>query len=110
MSPASVSCLLPLVVFPFPLPHFLGAVSGKGNNCACFTQTLQYSHRGINRLPPPACICWALESRVLPMGRVKLSKVFPVVLAEEGGLRGPTQDAGGECAEQSDIRLCKFKS
>ena len=45
------------------------------------------------------------------MGRVELSKVFPVVLAgEEGGLRGPTQDAGGECAEQSDIRLCKFKS
>lgn len=86
MSPASVSCLLPLVVFPYPLPHFLGALSGKGNNCACFTQTLQYSHRGINRLPPPACICWALESRVLPMGRVELSKVFPVVLAGEEGV------------------------
>lgn len=85
VSPASVSCLLPLVVFPYPPPHFLGALSGKGNNCACLTQTLQYSHYGINQLPAPTYICWALESKVLPMGRVEVSKGFAVVPAGEEG-------------------------
>lgn len=85
VSPASVSCLLPLVVFSYPPPHFLGTLSGKGNNCACLTQTLQYSHRGINQLPAPAYICWALESKVLPMGRIEVSKVFAVVPAGEEG-------------------------
>lgn len=85
VSPASVSCLLPLVVFPYPPPHFLGALSGKGNNCACLTQTLQYSHYGINQLPAPTYICWALESKVLPMRRVEVSKGFAVVPAGEEG-------------------------
>lgn len=47
LPPISIYCLLPLMVFSYPLPHFHGSPE-QTRKQMCLTQSLQCSHHGIN--------------------------------------------------------------